>query len=341
MSHFDDDDPRDYEAWRPYLTVLLGQKATYLLKRMPLIAVGSALLFALYCIISYCRGDTIVDQKLVENSVLHHESLHYRWRYRWQDGLADEQVASTLIDARLNINRSELLIAVASHRNDSVESATLRCREFIASSNIQSFKLMTEADEFIRANIHNGATCVCAPMFGAAVRYMAVGWKRTDIAPEASTALSQDSCDNNGVGIEHLINPVDVYKTQYDDLDAEFFETSRIDLAVELEDQNYRYNCPRGNYSILRRSKIQTASFDASCRANKITFRGGLAFCVQRCIDLLRGIDVRTRAIMQYERGVRLNVQPAASDCRSPVYALAEKSADVVAATSGALRDEL
>lgn len=291
-----DDNARDYTAWRPYLIVSAGQCGLRIRKRMPQISAVLFGLFALYCLISYCRGDTEVDRAVIENSAFVHSSPYSASRYRWQHGVVDGSVVQSVVDARANITHSELLAVVSQTIDGDLSSQLLPCSKVVLGKGEAAenyIKLVNEADAYLRSNNRSAPNCVCAPMLGLMVRYMAVATRRVD--------------DETDLHIQHMINPIDVNSDNYDDLDVEFFEKNGVDLSIENENQDYRYNKPRGTYRLLRRNKVRVALFDSYCSSTKITLSGTLALCSQQCLDLMRGIDVRERAEMQRKKGVTLN----------------------------------
>lgn len=288
-----DYDPNEETRWYRRLIVRVGRTAEQLRARARMLMLGILFLFACYCIISYARGGTVVDLALVD-------SPYNVARYRWHDNIRDSKVSRSTVDARRGLAHANLLTLVASSDSDLTESMPIQCRDLL-SRNAETARFYNEmfddADTYLRANVNNGSLCVCAPMLGKAVRYIALAARLHD---------RQNEEDN--LHIEHAINPSDEHAAQYKALDAAFFERNNIDLSIENESQNYRYNEPRGTFSVLRRQKVVLTLVDKACNKQKMTVSGELALCTQQCFDLIDGIDVRYRARMQWmHQGVRLN----------------------------------
>lgn len=246
-----------------------------------------AALFVLYCVLSYKYGGGGVDASVVENSAHYEPSLHSPTLYRWLENQADDNVSLSVIEARATIPREQLLTLVGSRANDNVPSVPTKCADFFSTDRLTSsfyIELLNDIEVYLHAALHN--TCACAPMVGKRVRYMAFVTRGKIVS---------------------LINPVDDHAAEYDALNADFFSLRHIDFTFTNESQNERYNVPRGTHALVRRKKVPIHYIDKECRRQGLAVEAELAICAQRCFDMMRGIDVRERARMQYERGVALN----------------------------------
>lgn len=280
----------DFFAYSRYerLIVRLGRLAERWRARFCAVLAACIVLFAIYAIVLHQSGGITVDQSVIVNSAYYKESLHNSSLYTWLADVRDDNVSSSVISARKALARADLLPLVASTTNDSTMAPTMKCGDLLSvDAAVARFynDLLYDTAEFLT----NTSTCACAPMFGKSVRYMAFAGSK------------------QAAKLEHAINPVDTHADEYDALDANFFAENRIDLVIEQENDDYRYNEPRGHFAVIRRSKLAIALLDKECRKQKLKVTSHLALCAQRCFDMMRGIDVRERARMQYVRGVTLN----------------------------------
>lgn len=280
----------DFLAYSRYERVIvrLGRLALQWRARMCGVVCSCIFLFIVYCVALHMSGGTTIDHAVIQNSAYYKESLHNASLYSWLNDVQDTNVSASAIQARREFARADLLPLVASTVNDSVVAPTMKCVDLLsidpATARFYN-DLLFDTAEFLA----NSSTCACAPMFGKSVRYMAF------------TGTKQ------ATSIQHAINPIDTHADEYDALDANFFAENHIDLLIHEENDDYRYNAPRGHLAVIRRNKVVISLLDKECRRQKLRVTSHLAVCAQRCFDMLRGIDVRERARMQYLRGVTLN----------------------------------
>lgn len=244
-----------------------------------------------------------------EAAVLARQRAYDRSRYRWLG--TKEDIADSVVLARERMNRTDLLLLVASGTKDPIASAPVRCSDLVSSKVVYE-ELLRDIYLFLPANIYNGPQCSCAPMFGKQLRYMVVGSKRkallnADDFDAAAAADGQMVEPADTMVYEHMLNPIDKYASQYESLDADFFAVSGVDFTIEQESEDYRYNLARGSFSILRRTKVIIEFYDRACHKRTVTVEGALSLCIQHCLDLMQGIDVAQRAALQAKRGVKLN----------------------------------
>lgn len=257
--------------------------------------------FALYCLVVYASGSAAVDDDIIENS----SSAFNTNIYFWYDDLRDTRVAPSVVEARSRLARADLLVLIgtrASAVNSKIEQ--MRCRDLLAMGTDVT-QMMIEAEQFLRANIDGAQRCVCAPMLGRQYAYMAMANRHN--GADAPSEMAHHHEHGDDIDIEHAINPLDQHASEYDALDAAFFDVQGVDLSIENESQDYLFNEPRGNFSVVRRQKVVFTRIDRACEKRKWTVRGTLALCAQQCFDMLRGIDLIERARMQQRAGVKLN----------------------------------
>ena len=226
--------------------------------------------------------------------------------YKWLDELADSSVAQHVIDARAG-KQVGLLVLVAATKDDSAPASDVPCRKmFSTNDQVQNFyaALMDDAEQFLAGTNHT--LCVCAPQLGRNVRYMAFRADSRTTNDRAKGSLSEAG----GGSVLHLFNPVDSTADAYDSLDDTQLASLGVGLKVSVESQDYRYNRARGNYSLLRRTKLSIVGVDRACHRERIGLFDQLAVAAEECLDLLRGIDVRERASRQAKLGVILNLPP-------------------------------
>lgn len=206
------------------------------------------------------------------------------------------------------------------------------------------WSMMYEANDFLinnkRANENNQTShqqqhdpwpCVCGPQLGYNYNYMAVIQKSTSTSDKVIESIEKDnnaldkSVDGTATDTDvsggaklheldddyvvvHFFNLQDKQADAYDQLDGDALALNDIMLGVRHDvNENYRYNVGRGSFSLIYRKVVRLNLMDRHCHSQKVTMHNSLAFCTERCLDQLRGIDVRQRAFMQHERGVRLN----------------------------------
>lgn len=288
------DDLRDSRYLHERMIARIGRVAMRWRARMCAVAAVCAVLFAVYCAVLHWRGGVQIDRAVIENSAHYKESPYNVSLYTWLNDVKDANVSESVVRARENLFRADLLVLVASTVNDSIVAPPMKCADLlstdVATARFYNDLLFDTAEFLTNWTATHRNKCACAPMFGKSVRYMAFAGSR------------------DGSRIEHAINPVDVHAEQYDALDENFFFENRIDLHINPEEEeDARYNEPRGHYALVRRTKVTITLLDKECRRQKLRVTDAAAGCAQRCFDMLRGIDVRERARMQYARGIVLN----------------------------------
>jgi hypothetical protein len=159
-------------------------------------------------------------------------------------------------------------------------------------------------------------------------------WPPPDDEPETEQ-LSDDSI------IIHMFNPIDEQEEMYDTLDAEQMKELNIGLNFSAEHQDYRYNVSRGHYTLLRRTRMRISYQNEECRRLRPWINGGPVLCMQECFDLMRGIDVRERARMQFAKGVILNQQQFAGDASARPSCIRPPAPAMESGNKPIMRDEL
>ena len=287
-------------------------------------------------------------------------------------------VSSTVVEARIALRHARHLVLVHNSYCDIENSSVVTCQDAAAfpssrMTHLQMFhKLMQlQAYRFLAHN-YQKRPCVCGPLLGYNFKYMALytGSKavnnkhiRADDAaaqPEQQHAVAStdeslsihdnvssflkeiDVDRNTDAIVVHMFNPVDEQEEIYDALDTRQMKEQGIGLDYSLESQNYRYNETRGVFNLLRRTRIRVSYQDEECRWLQPWISGAAAICVQECFDLMRGIDVRERARMQFKHGVVLNDKYFTDDevirpsCKAP-----QKTENTLATTPTRLHHEL
>jgi hypothetical protein len=264
--------------------------------RNTLMALCVLVLFVLLAMpLRYLLGYVEVAPTFIARDARHVHSLRSPLAYVWQDDAADAHVAEHVINARRGSN-SSLLVLVGSKAHDATATHTATCNELLSQQ--AHVALMATAERHLRKAGH--ANCVCAPQLGGDVAYIAL---------RSSKSAAEVAAGTNETGaIVHMFNPSDSSADAYDALDAERLVQLGVGLSrVEGANQNYRYNVARGNYTLLRRTKLSIVGIDSACERSRVGLSGALALDAEECLDLLRGIDVRERARRQFQVGVTLN----------------------------------
>lgn len=277
---------------------------------------GSAALYALF-VHTLGFGESLhIDEQALRASSFYGQLGDHVDAYRWlKESERDPLVSEHVIEARRGLNHSEWLVLVDSSTRTEPHSRDITCAELFSVDSGTALalnKMFYETIQFLYDNPALGQPCACAPMFGHHMRYLAVysggGSKRhvfdaDAVDEEEHSSAHQHSADN----IFHALNILDEMETVYDRLDSGALAAQNIELAAVREEQPTRYNEPRGSYIVLRRTKLRLALLDRQCHKKVVRMRDSLAFCTQRCLDMMRGIDVRERARMQFSAGVQLN----------------------------------
>lgn len=268
--------------------------------RNTLLALAALVLFVLLAMpLRYLFGYSEVVPPFIVSDARHVHSPRSPLAYLWLHGVADAHVAEHVIDARRGTN-SSLLVLVGGKVSDAVAARIATCNELLSQQ--AHVGLMAAAEKYLQKA--GRTNCVCAPQLGSDVAYIAL---RSSAAGSSKTAAKGEVAEESGT-IVHMFNPSDSSADAYDALDAERLVQLDVGLRrVEGANQNYRYNVARGNYTLLRRTKLSIVGIDSGCERNRVGLSGALALDAEECLDLLRGIDVRERARRQFQVGVTLN----------------------------------
>jgi hypothetical protein len=233
--------------------------------------------------------------------------------FRWHGGVADANVSQSVPDARRGVSLSKLLVLHSKHDILPRQSVKVKCSDLLSpDAGVAHVEAIHDMTQFAAANIEeqHQSTCTCAPLFGKDLAYVIVASKRSALAnPEQVEAAHKADgvLNEHDIYFEHILNPEDAHQLAYDTLNGSALEEAGVDLVVTNETDNHRYNEPQGHYMIIRRKKIVLALLDRVCHHERLTLSGHVAVCVQYCLDVIRGITVRERALIQYKVGIRLN----------------------------------
>lgn len=280
-----------YRRWLVY-AARFAFRVKKLLYRLVMFAI-----FALTCYFaaSYALASADTPQLSIAQAKPGFEDLYNEFEhmvYRWHDDVTDATVSPSLLAARQALGDNKQLVIVAATQDDAKPATPMPCSALWTTGGKQReyIDLLADAETFLRATAHTVPRCVCAPMLGRSLIYMAVS-----------------NGSNSSRAHVHVLEPEDVHAAQYEALNAEYFDKIGVDLVITNESQDYRYNQPRGVYSLIRRQQVNINMRDKACNREKLTVQGDLAICVQECFDMMLGIDVRERARRQYQQGVVLN----------------------------------
>jgi hypothetical protein len=265
--------------------------------RNTLLALAALVLFVLLAMpLRYLFGYAEVVPPFIVSDARHVHSPRSPLAYLWLHGAADAHVSEHVIDARRGTN-SSLLVLVGSRATDTVAARAATCNELLSQQ--AHVGLMVAAEKYLqKAGRRN---CVCAPQLGSDVAYIA-------LRSNGKAGTAEGEAAGKSGTIVHLFNPSDSSADAYEALDAERLVQLDVGLSrVEGANQNYRYNVARGNYTLLRRTKLSIVGIDSGCERSRVGLSGALALDAEECLDLLRGVDVRERARRQFQVGVTLN----------------------------------
>lgn len=250
-----------------------------------LLTLGALLVFVLVTMpVRYLFGYTDVVPAFVASDMRELHSPHSPLAYVWFRDRADTYVAPHVVNARRGTNSSLLVLQSAFVPDVTWNSYTATCEELLSQHKFAG--LLAIAEKHLLRNAQ--FSCVCAPQLGYDVAYIAFRG------------------DTKG-GIVHMFNPVDETADAYEELNAERLAQLGVGLSRVEANQNYRFNRARGNFTLLRRTKLSVVGVDSTCQRNRVGLKAAAALEVEECLDLLRLVDVRERAARQYRRGVLLN----------------------------------
>lgn len=274
---------------------------------------GLLALVVLYALLNALFGLDRVSEFDERASSLYGTLASHTDAFAWE-GVADARVEQHVLDARALVSDSRHLTLVSSTKVSESRSRPIECKElFSVSDNSTDVlnALFYRAARFLRENAAR-QRCVCAPELGHRLRYIAFLAKHdVELArqlQERNGGPETLDVDADGTTVVHMINPEDELAAVYDALDDT--NAALPDLSVVEERQATRYNdAYRGNstFAILRRERLRVKMKDRQCHSQSVQVKGELAYCVQRCFDLLLGLGVARRAEQQFGAGVRLN----------------------------------
>lgn len=233
--------------------------------------------------------------------------------FRWYGGVADANVSQSVVDARHGMSLSKLLVLNPEYDIVPRKSIKVKCSDLLSlDAGVSHVEVIHDMTQFAATNVdeESQSMCTCAPLFGKDLAYLIVASKRSALSnPEQVEAAHKADgvLNERDIYFEHILNPEDAHQLAYDTLNGLALEEAGIDLKVTEETDNHRYNAPKGVYLLIRRKKIVLSLLDRVCHHERLTLSGPVALCVQYCLDVIRGITVRERALMQHRSGVRLN----------------------------------
>lgn len=184
--------------------------------------------------------------------------------------------------ARRALNESELL---GMFRNDSDLRPARNFPEYRSvdsCAEIDALQLMEHAGRYLTAN-EGRERCCCAPMLGVDANFIAL--YRSDDKPL------------------YMFNVVDHYRDDYDALSA---QSHSQQLHVVTHSQAALFASAPEPVRVLRRAKLRLDAMQHVGAVLHVEVDGSDAFCVEECIDLIRGISAVQRAAMQKANGINV-----------------------------------
>lgn len=253
--------------------------------------------YALFCVLfGYAN---VLDETTLRASSFYGELASHTGAYVWLGGQKDAAIGAHVFAARRNFSLavSRRLALVASSFDDSrLVAQAFDCTDlFSASADVRARLLdPMESAETLLADAP-ALGCTCAPMFATNARLLSF------------SVPSNGAASDHNETVVHALDVRDELEHVYDLLDAAALAAADVKLAVTNESQNERYNEPRGSFALIRRARLRLHFSDRYCHIQTVWLSNEMAVCAQRCLDLMRGIDVRERARMQWRLGIRLN----------------------------------
>lgn len=266
---------------------------------------------------TYVFGSHVDEDQLRAAGVIV-DALDSPRAYRWLDNQPDSNVSELAVAMRAaRFDRSDVLVLVPHTANAVPPAENAVCSTLFSTSADLTQReryadLIANSERFLLGNQNvTGPTradtsCVCSPLLGHTLRYIGLLHRRTEQADAEHAGHEKRSVDAR-YRVEHFFNPVDSLAEAYDALDAAALDEAGVGLATTVETLDYWWNRARGNFTLLRRKTVRFSGYTSACVEESAVVRGATAFCVQRCFDLLGGIDVRGRARRQAAAGVQLN----------------------------------
>jgi len=268
-------------------------------------------------------------------------------------------VAESVVEARSMLKYAKQMVLVHDNYCDLDNSTEIDCHDAAAfptarMTKQQAFykKIQLQAYRFLSHN-YQQRPCICGPLLGYNLRYIGVYAGSKENVKQSGDAIGGDADvasfvaeieagDTNADAIVvHMFNPVDEQAEIYDALDTSQMKEQKIGLYFSKEVQNYRYNTSRGSFTLLRRTRIRVAYQNEACQWLRPWLSGASALCAQECFDLMRGVDVRERARIQYNGGIVLNREYFTANETRRMPCRRRVSLDVVANGADRLHDEL
>lgn len=235
------------------------------------------------------------------------ETPKAREQYKWHNRLA-------LYSFPCNANQSNPLTRSRSLAHDEIVCPMIEQPEKCV--DLAEAKLF--ARRFLGQNDENKVYCVCGPMAGIGIRYIAV--RKEFNEPDTHIHLT------------HLLNPVNLDAAAYEKLpdgDPAFVE-QKIELRVQRHSQSALFRVDEAtprfidnttDVEIIRQAAIRISAQDEQGRLMPIQiFEDSEAACIAECLDLLDGVSIWHRAARQ-ERAERtlLGALPCLGALRPPL----------------------
>lgn len=247
--------------------------------------------------------------------------------YTWFLNRSDERVHERVLEKRITHFRNMSWLQLVSETIDDsnyacVNTTIERVLPLTATGRVELAWLYSLTEHLIMhaSNTHSERQiehyCACGAQFGVLLRHLAIytGPQEEEIEEkkqnDSNTTKAHEVFHTTDADtpVLHLFNMYDHTEAAYDELDATQLRDAGQGLVLLYENQDERYNDGRGEFAVVRRTKLKLTAHDVLWHRDVIHLSGPLAICAQRCLDLMRGIDVRARARMQWERsGVRAN----------------------------------
>jgi hypothetical protein len=316
-------------VWHQRLLRRLGRAAQRLkVKHFVLLTLVGVALIATHLLYAAWRGElpTVIEVPELQNSTamtpdeivaLANETVEQAGElygalpehidaYSWFLNRSDDTVDPVVLNERVTYRNASGLVLVSSTIDDSqyvCQNVTID--EVLPASekgHLELARLYGLTSAFLRnnRNVLNGTKkhCACGAQFGILKNHLAIYQDASE--PHHSHEHDGEEAMHVDDNTLHLFNMYDTTEVEYDQMNALGLRDANQGLIAVKENQNERYNDGRGEFTVLRRSHIKLTAVDSMWHRDVIRFSGPLGICVQRCLDLMRGIDVRERARMQW-----------------------------------------
>lgn len=232
------------------------------------------------------------------------ETAKAREQYRWHNRLA-------LYSFPCDANQSNPLVPSRPLAHDEIVCPIIeqpeKCVDFADA------KLF--ARRFLGQNDESKVYCVCAPMAGIGIRYIAVRKEFNE--------------PDNHIHLLHLLNPVNLDALAYESLPLihPVFAEQKTQLGIQRHSQSALFSVddttPRfidntTDVEIIRLASIRISAQDEQGRLMPIQiFENSEAACIAECLDLLDGISIWHRAARQASQAT-LNALPCLAKAPRP-----------------------